>query len=112
MSPSRRTPDAMQRDRPGGVPASPHPMPFPRAREGNLEPPLSTWERGGGEGLAGGVVRRGIICRGIASGCGAHLPPPACDEPFQGMASKSADSTNFTATPISVARGSVRTTSP
>src|SRR3972149_6958772 len=43
----------------GGVPASPHPMPFPHAREGNLEPPLSSRERGGGEGFAGGGVGGG-----------------------------------------------------
>src|SRR3970282_1403269 len=54
--PSRRTTVAMQRDWMDGVPASPHPMPFPRAGEGNLEPPLSARERGGGKGLAGGVV--------------------------------------------------------
>jgi len=38
---------------------SPHPMPFPHAGEGNLEPPLSTRERGGGEGWRGAGVRDG-----------------------------------------------------
>ena len=53
MPPSRRTTVAMQRDWTDGVPASPRPMPFPRAGEGNLEPPLSARERGGGEGWRG-----------------------------------------------------------
>ena len=59
----------------GGVPASPHPMPFPHAREGNLEPPLSTRERCGGEGFAGGVVgaRRSQVTTPFAS----HPPRPS-----------------------------------
>jgi hypothetical protein len=28
---------------------SPHPFPFSRVEKGRLEPPLSAWERGGGE---------------------------------------------------------------
>src|SRR3990170_2601809 len=71
MPPSRRTTVAMQRDWTDGVPASPHPMPFPHAREGNLEPPLSTRERGGGEGFAGGVV----------GAKGAHATTPSASHP-------------------------------
>jgi hypothetical protein len=33
---------------------SPHPFPFSRMEKGKLEPPLSAWERGGGEDGRGG----------------------------------------------------------
>ena len=58
----------------------PHPFPFSREEKGKLEPPLSAWERGGGEDGHEGKKNQKLNCQVLlkpdAQGTGAAAPVP------------------------------------